>query len=115
MTDREHLLYQNIIRHSDAYDFILNALAKINRLVSAVESTPEHDATVIDRTLMLIELGFEQGGFAPELSYGTHLFQDLVESDIIPLPLFPENRNSFGSLLHVKLDGDSGCGCAYLA
>ena len=35
----------------------------------------------------LVEIGVAQGGVAPELSYGTHFFQDLVESNIYSIPL----------------------------
>ena len=30
------------------------------------------------------------GRYAPEVSYGTHFFQDLIEDEIIYLPVFPE-------------------------
>ena len=41
---------------------------------------------------MLVELGYNQGGVTPELSYGTHFFQDLVEARIFPLAVFPEQE-----------------------
>ena len=44
----------------------------------------------IFNTAMLIEIGLSDGGSAPEASYGTHFFQDLVESGIYPLALFPD-------------------------
>ncbi len=31
----------------------------------------------------------------PELSFGSHFFQDLVEADIFYLALFPDNKNCF--------------------
>ena len=30
-------------------------------------------------------------GYTPEVSYGTHFFQDLVEADIVMVPLFPDD------------------------
>jgi pyruvate, water dikinase len=42
----------------------------------------------INNTAMLLELG-NQRGYVPDLSFGTHFFQDLVESSIRYLPLFP--------------------------
>ena len=33
----------------------------------------------------------EEGGGVPEVSYGTHFFQDLVEANIHPLPLYPDD------------------------
>lgn len=41
-------------------------------------------------TKMLIELGYSQAGNMPEVSYGTHFFQDLVEARIYPLAVFPD-------------------------
>jgi hypothetical protein len=40
-------------------------------------------------TAVLIEIGLSHGTGAPEASYGTHFFQDLVEAGIYPLALFP--------------------------
>ena len=44
----------------------------------------------IYRTAMLIEIGLPHGDSAPEVSYGTHFFQDLVEAKIHPLALYPD-------------------------
>lgn len=41
----------------------------------------------IFNTKVLVEMAVAQGGHIPELSYGTHFFQDLVESGIHSLPL----------------------------
>lgn len=41
----------------------------------------------IYNTKALIEVGIAHNGHMPELSYGTHFFQDLVESGIYSLPL----------------------------
>jgi pyruvate, water dikinase len=41
----------------------------------------------IYNTEVLIEIGVAQDGHMPELSYGTHFYQDLVESGIHSLPL----------------------------
>ena len=50
----------------------------------------------IFNTRVLVELAVPQGGKPPELSYGTHFFQDLVESSIFALPIhFPEEGNMF--------------------
>jgi hypothetical protein len=159
----DHLAYSNM-RSIEKMQLTARMVGLINRHLSGKKfilmgpgrwgsNNPELGIGVkysdINRTSMLIELGFKSGGSAPELSYGTHFFQDLVEADIIPLPLFPEQeghflnlemidkatnslpeihnfqaeyrdvikvidfRNSFGSLLQIKLDGESGCGGAY--
>jgi len=39
----------------------------------------------------LIEVALAHGEHAPEASYGTHFFQDLVESHIYPLPIYPDD------------------------
>ena len=43
----------------------------------------------IDATAVLVEIAREEAGHVPEVSYGTHFFQDLVESDILYLPVYP--------------------------
>jgi hypothetical protein len=43
---------------------------------------------------MLIEVAFAGPEGTPEVSYGTHFFQDLVESNIYPLPLYPDDRGA---------------------
>jgi hypothetical protein len=48
----------------------------------------------IYNTAMLIEIGLSDGESAPEASYGTHFFQDLVESKIFPLALFPDEEGT---------------------
>lgn len=48
----------------------------------------------IDHVSVLVEIAREEAGHVPEVSYGTHFFQDLVESDIIYLPVFPDDRES---------------------
>lgn len=48
----------------------------------------------INNASMLIELAEERGGYTPEVSFGTHFFQDLIEADIIPLPLYPDSQES---------------------
>jgi len=39
----------------------------------------------------LVEVALEEAGHVPEVSYGTHFFQDLVEAQIIYLPVFPDD------------------------
>jgi hypothetical protein len=36
------------------------------------------------------EVAFSEGDLMPELSFGSHFFQDLVEADIFYLSLFPD-------------------------
>ena len=45
----------------------------------------------INNAAMLIEMATRRGNYVPELSFGTHFFQDLVESSIRYLPLLPDS------------------------
>jgi pyruvate,water dikinase len=45
----------------------------------------------IDNASVLVEIAGEEAGQVPEVSYGTHFFQDLVENQIIYLPVYPED------------------------
>lgn len=49
------------------------------------------DYAAINKTAMLIEIARQKGSYVPELSFGTHFFQDLVEADIRYLPLYPDD------------------------
>ncbi len=48
----------------------------------------------IDNVKVLVELSRVEGGHEPELSYGTHFFQDLIEAEMLYLPVFPEQPGS---------------------
>ena len=43
----------------------------------------------INNSAMLIEVAHKRGNVLPDLSFGTHFFQDLVEASIRYLPLYP--------------------------
>jgi pyruvate,water dikinase len=45
----------------------------------------------INNTSMLIEIARKKGNYLPDLSFGTHFFQDLVEASIRYLPLYPDD------------------------
>ncbi len=66
----------------------------------------------INNAAVLIEVALKRGPYVPDLSFGTHFFQDLVESSIRYLPLYPgdegvtfnedffrRSRNLLGDLL----------------
>ncbi len=46
----------------------------------------------INNTAVLIEIARKKGNYMPDLSFGTHFFQDLVEASIRYLPLYPDNE-----------------------
>ncbi|MGZ3317584.1 MAG: PEP/pyruvate-binding domain-containing protein, partial [Isosphaeraceae bacterium] len=45
----------------------------------------------INNAAMLIEVARQKGNYLPDLSFGTHFFQDLVEASIRYLPLYPDD------------------------
>lgn len=45
----------------------------------------------INNSAMLIEVARLKGNYLPDLSFGTHFFQDLVEASIRYLPLYPDD------------------------
>jgi len=47
----------------------------------------------INNTAALVEIAKKTGHFTPDLSFGTHFFQDLVESSIRYIPLYPDEKN----------------------
>jgi hypothetical protein len=44
---------------------------------------------------MLVEIAKKKGDYTPDLSFGTHFFQDLVEAKIRYLPLYPDEEDGF--------------------
>jgi len=47
----------------------------------------------ISNTALLVEVARATGRYVPDLSFGTHFFQDLVEADIRYLPLYPDDED----------------------
>ena len=47
----------------------------------------------INNTSVLIEIAKKKGNYTPDLSFGTHFFQDLVEANIKYLPLYPDDED----------------------
>jgi hypothetical protein len=53
----------------------------------------------INNTSVLSEIARQKGRYSPDLSFGTHFFQDLVESGIRYVPLYPDKpENTFNEL-----------------
>jgi pyruvate,water dikinase len=48
----------------------------------------------IDNAAVLVEIAREEHGHVPEVSYGTHFFQDLVEAQILYFPVYPDDAAS---------------------
>lgn len=47
---------------------------------------------------ILGEIGYHHTGFLPDVAFGTHFFQDIVESEIFYLALFPEKQDTIYQL-----------------
>ncbi|MDD2390041.1 MAG: PEP/pyruvate-binding domain-containing protein [Desulfobacterales bacterium] len=47
----------------------------------------------INHMTVLGEIAYADGNLMPELSFGTHFFQDLVETRIFYIAIFPENKD----------------------
>ncbi len=48
----------------------------------------------INHTLILGEIAFSKEGYTPEVSFGTHFFNDLVEAQIAPVAIFPDQGDT---------------------
>lgn len=112
---------------SDKYE-IARIVGKINRTINNKEelptflmgpgrwgtTTPSLGVPVkfaeINNIAVLAEVAFAAGNLNPELSFGTHFFQDLVETDIFYVALFPEkkevifNKEWFGQLKNLFVE-----------
>jgi len=95
---------------SQKYD-IARLVGKLNRLIRDKytdatimfgpgrwgTSTPSLGVPVgfheISNAAVLVEMAYESASLMPELSFGTHFFQDLVETDIFYVALFPSRDN----------------------
>ena len=94
---------------SDKYE-IARLIGKLNRTIKYKEelpvllmgpgrwgtTTPSLGVPVkfaeINNVAALAEIAFSTGNLMPELSFGTHFFQDLVETNIFYVALFPEKK-----------------------
>lgn len=104
--------YCGISSQSGKYD-IARAIGEINRRITEKDrpvvmllgpgrwgtSTPSLGVPAsfseINNVSVLCEIAFSGNNVMPELSYGTHFFQDLVESGIFYAALFPDNRDGY--------------------
>jgi hypothetical protein len=95
---------------SQKYD-IARLVGKLNRQISDTETTPTIllgpgrwgtttpslgvpvSFAEINKVTVLAEVAYKGGNLMPELSFGTHFFQDLVETDIFYVAIFPQNQD----------------------
>lgn len=97
---------------SDKYE-LARIIGRLNRLIPSREelptmligpgrwgtTTPSLGVPVkfaeFNAVAVLAEVAFSAGGLMPELSFGSHFFQDLVESGIFYTALYPEKKECF--------------------
>jgi predicted nucleotidyltransferase len=56
----------------------------------------------INNTSLLMEIARKTGDYLPELSFGTHFFQDLVEADIRYLPVYADDSETIFDELFLR-------------
>jgi hypothetical protein len=97
---------------SDKYE-LARIIGRLNRMIPSREelptllmgpgrwgtTTPSLGVPVrfaeFNAVAVLAEVAFSAGGLMPELSFGSHFFQDLVESGIFYAALYPERKDCF--------------------
>ena len=112
MPDVTHIVYVDPQKYSDITD--IDKLLQVGRAVSRLNKTlPKRKFILIgpgrwgsrgdiklgvnvtysdiNNTAMIIEVARKKGNYVPDLSFGTHFFQDLVEANIRYLPLYPDD------------------------
>jgi hypothetical protein len=47
----------------------------------------------INNVAVIAEIAYSDGSLIPDLSFGTHFFQDMVEMDIFYMAIYPEKKN----------------------
>jgi len=112
--DVEYIVYVNPKAYSRLSDYegklkIGRVVGKINRLLkgsryallgptrwgsSDINQGVKVGYEDINNTLILGEIAFAEEGSTPEVSYGTHFFNDLVEANILPLAIYPDDAES---------------------
>ncbi|MBN1897146.1 MAG: PEP/pyruvate-binding domain-containing protein [Spirochaetes bacterium] len=103
------------LKHTDKYQ-IARLVGRLNRRINKISSptlllgpgrwgttTPSLGIPVsfseINNMAALGEMAYMRAGLVPEVSFGTHFFQDLVETDIFYMALFPDKKDV---LFHTK-------------
>jgi len=56
----------------------------------------------INNAAVLVEIARKKGNYVPELSFGTHFFQDLVEAEIRYIPIYPDDKEILFNELFLK-------------
>jgi hypothetical protein len=97
---------------SEKYD-IARIIGRLNKLIERREdmptaafgpgrwgtATPAMGVPVtfseINKISVIAEIAYRDGSLIPDLSFGTHFFQDLVETDIFYMAIYPDKKDVF--------------------
>jgi len=112
--------YQQLERSSDHYE-VANYIGQLNKMLEgrnfilvgpgrwgssdSMQGVPVTYADIFN-SRALLELASKKGGYSSEPSYGTHFFQDLVESQIYPLAISAEVAEDYLNLDFIKQAAD---------
>lgn len=115
VTDITHLVYVDPIKYSELNDQeslsnVGKAIGRLNELLPKrqfilmgpgrwgsrgdIKLGVSITYSEINKTALLIEIARKKKDYVPDLSFGTHFFQDLVEANIKYLPLYPDDSGS---------------------
>jgi pyruvate,water dikinase len=113
VADITHIVYVEPDRYGELADFadlvaVGQAVGKLNKLLPRrqfilmgpgrwgsrgdIKLGVRVTYSEINNSAMLIEVARKKGNYVPDVSFGTHFFQDLVESGIRYLPLYPDDE-----------------------
>jgi len=116
VTDLRYIVYVNPQKYGDLADYqtllsVGRAVGKLNKLLPRrkfvlmgpgrwgsrgdIKLGVSVTYSEINNTALLIEIAKKHKDYVPDLSFGTHFFQDLVESNIRYLPLYPDEEGNF--------------------
>lgn len=97
---------------SEKYD-VARIIGRLNKLIERREdmptaafgpgrwgtATPAMGVPVtfseINKISVIAEIAYRDGSLIPDLSFGTHFFQDLVETDIFYMAIYPDKKDVF--------------------
>jgi len=115
VADITHIVYVDPDRYGELADFadlvaVGEAVGKLNKLLPRrqfilmgpgrwgsrgdIKLGVRITYSEINNSAMLIEVARKKGNYVPDVSFGTHFFQDLVEAGIRYLPLYPDDEGA---------------------
>jgi hypothetical protein len=97
---------------SEKYD-VARLVGRLNKLIDNCEDTPTMllgpgrwgtttpamgvpvTFSEINNISVIAEIAYKDGSLIPDLSFGTHFFQDIVEMDVFYMAVYPDKENVF--------------------